>query len=74
MTGLILYSSEDGQTRPHMRIERQGVDGKVARLKICREGSTAQRHAFAPVPQADIDAFTHADRIWVRGQKVVHAS
>ncbi len=32
MTGLILYSSEDGQTRPHMRIERQGV--RVSRLEI----------------------------------------
>ena len=55
-------------------VERKGIDGEIPRCKVRRQGAAPEGHAFAPVPQADIDAFTHADRIWVRGQKVVHAS
>lgn len=55
-------------------VQRQGVDGEIPGLKVRGQRSAAQGHAFAPAPQADGNAFSHADGIRVRGKKGIHAS
>ena len=60
--------------QPASRVECHCVDGEVARLKVCRKGSTAQGHALAPMPQADIYTFANAYSLWVGSQKIGHAS
>ncbi len=60
--------------QPASSVKRQCVDGEVARLKVCRKASTAQGHALAPVPQADIHTFANAYSLWVGSQKIRHAS